>query len=170
MIATLILIQELSKPEEVWKRAETKLGSVSQVRVLFETRDVVTKRLVYRGSYNFRRGKEIQFEYEDLVERCRAGADADSCWVSPADFRGYNDTVPQRQPYFIVSITRKADALDSPLAIDKPVKRVGFSEQIETTDGTKILIDSRKNLINQIEGQDTSHERIVTTFTYKKVI
>lgn len=169
MILALFFSQIVPKEEAVWTLMQVKMAKVKEVRVLFETREVGSKRLIYKGSFNFTRNKTIDFEYEDLVEGCRAGADADSTWVSPAEFRGYNDTVTQRQPYTIVSLARGTDALDSPIAINKPVKKVGFSEQIETTDGTKFLIDSRKSLINQIEGQDTGFSQIVTTFTYKKV-
>lgn len=172
MIAWLLIAQDITHSNQVWEQAVAKHTKITQMEVSFESYEANTKQLIYKGSFSYNGPKKWRFQYQDLVEKCEAGADPESTWVSPSEMRGYNDTVSSRQPYLVVNLCLGRGIARSSPVWDKDVQVEGFSKVIKGTDDAQaitLVIDARKSLVNRIESSDMASEHLVTHFTYKKV-
>lgn len=166
LAVSLLLAVQTPSPEAIWGEVVKAYKSKKSFSASFTTRQVKPAKTVYRGTVSFARDKSYKFSLQDLGEKCRAGEEwskgnGASTWVSPAEFRGYNDTITARHPYILLDLLRgSTDEGDW-----KPgVAGKMAATTIERTDGWKFTIDRRSNKLLSFSGPELyNEERICVT-------
>lgn len=171
MLATAIVVAlQTPKPEEVWAKVLESYAKAPSLSVTFSTVLKGRKSALYSGRLTFSRDKSLKFELKDSLEGCRAGytwtkKNPGSTWVTPAQFRGYNDTLTARHPYFLVDLLEgKAEPREwaEPVTSTK-VKGQLFWVLFEK-EGTTFTVNAKTYRLGSFSGPELyDEERICTT-------
>jgi hypothetical protein len=170
MISILLLAAQTPTPADVWAKTVEAYGQVPTYNATFTTTVKGKKGSLYTGKLTFTRDKSLAFELKDTGENCRAGYtwtkdNGGSTWVSPDEFRGYNDTLTARHPYLLVSLLEKSS---DPMEWTETVKsaKVGKDAHWSITDksGYTFLVNASTWMISSYTGPELyDEERICTT-------
>lgn len=166
------------KPAEIMKAVTAQYRALKTMECSYKTTNPVSKKEIYSGTISYRRNHHMNFTITDVGEECTAGEDLDAkgkgnTWVTPADQRGYNDTLMDRQPYLLVRFIRDETKgnlgggwLDNFETIKKGKKTFWRIRSNDDSD-LALTIDSTSYLITEIASAEGYHPRVrLTTFVH----
>lgn len=173
MISLLLLAVQAPKPEDVWAKMVDAYGKKASYSVSFTTSWKGQKAALYTGKLTFTRDKSLAFELKDGKERCKAGydwtkANGGSTWVSPDEFRGYNDTLTARHPYLLVDLLQ-GEA--TPGEWTDTVKSTTIARQahwiISDKSGATFTVNASTWMLSSFKGPELYDEERICTTTMK---
>lgn len=165
------------KPIEIVKSVMEKYANGKSVSVTFRCVDAKTKKVIYTGSMEYEAKSFLRFSLTDPEEGCTAGEDLNgkfqgSTWVTPADMRGYNDTVASRQPYLLADLIQKRAKLDTDYKWDDKVQTIKKGKtqfwRVTSPDGLTLTVNTKTKFITEFVNTDSYHAEssLITTATY----
>ncbi len=180
MILVLPLLSALlsQKPGDIMKSVIAKYKSMKVLECTYKTTAPGSNTLIYEGSISYKIKDHMRFSISDPKQECTAGEDLDakgkgSTWVTPADMRGYNDTLMNRHPYLLVRFIRNETSghigtgwLDKLETINRGKSTYWRIRSNDDSDRA-ITIDSKTLMITEFSSAETYHSKVRLT-TYVK--
>lgn len=166
LVFTVLLAVQTPTPDAIWAGVVDAYKAKKSFSCSYTTRQLTPAKTVYRGTVAFTREKSLKFVLQDLGEKCRAGEDwspgaGATTWVSPASFRGYNDTLTARHPYVILALLRGEM---EPAAWKPEFKKGKATVTLTRDDGWSFVIDPKKDRLVSFRGPELyNEERICET-------
>ncbi len=181
IVLSLVFLQQLPKPTDIMKAVIAKYRDAKTLECSYKTTSPSSKKEIYSGSVSYKKKHHMRFSISDPDQGCTAGEDLDakgkgSTWVTPADMRGYNDTLMDRQPYLLVRFIRDetkaviGGGWSSTLETVKVGKKTYWRIRNSDDSDLAITIDSSTNLISEFSSAEMYHtkSRLTTYIHYGK--
>ena len=174
MLIAVVVAFQTPKPAEIWAKVVESYAKAPSLKVSFSTLLKGRKAALYTGTLTFSRDKSLKLEFRDGIEGCRAGytwskENGGSTWVTPASFRGYNDTLTARHPHFLVDLIEgKTDPKEWNAEVASTKVKGQAVWALFDKEGTTFTVNAKTHRILSFSGPELYDEERICTTTFKE--